>query len=149
MVTDMRTKDFLSQLDDDRIVAAIKAAEAKTSGQIRVYVQRGELDGEALVEARAKFKPLGMEETKERNGILIFVAPRARKFAIVGDKGIHAKCGDEFWDSLVVSMREHFSNSDFSKGLVEAIVEIGGVLARYFPKKASPENELPDAVVEG
>lgn len=145
----MRTKDFLSQLDHDRIVAAIRATEAYTSGQIRVYIQRGELDGEALAEAQSKFKPLGMEETKERNGILIFVAPRARKFAIVGDKGIHAKCGNEFWDDLAIAMRQHFLNSDFSKGLVEAINQLGGVLARYFPKKASPENELPDEVMEG
>ena len=145
----MRTKDFLSQLDHDRIVSTIRAAEANTSGQIRVYIQRGELDGEALVEARAKFKRLGMEQTNERNGILIFVAPRARKFAVIGDNGIHARCGAEFWDHLVVSMREHFLNSNFTNGLIEAIEEAGRVLARHFPKKTSLKNELPDEIVEG
>jgi uncharacterized membrane protein len=145
----MRTKDFLNQLNHDRIVSTIRAAEANTSGQIRVYIQRGELDGDALVEARAKFKRLGMEQTNERNGILIFVTPRARKFAVIGDKGIHAKCGAEFWDRLVVSMREHFLNSNFTNGLAEAIEEAGRVLARHFPKKASPQNELPDEIVEG
>jgi uncharacterized membrane protein len=145
----MRTKDFLGQLDHDRIVAAIKEAEAKTSGQIRVYIQRGELDGDALLDARSRFKRLGMEKTLERNGILVFVAPRARKFAVVGDEGVHARSGDEFWNRLVDSMRAHFVNSKFTDALVETIEEAGKLLARHFPKKASPQNELPDEIVEG
>jgi len=144
----MRTKEFLTRLDHDRIVAAIKGAEAKTSGQIRVYIQRGEFEGDALAEAQAKFKPLGMDQTKERNGVLILVLPRAQKFAVIGDKGIHEKCGAEYWECLVRAMREHFVNSNFTDGLVEAIQEAGTVLARYFPKQSSPENELPDEIVE-
>ena len=145
----MRTKDFLNQLDHHRIVSTIRAAEAKTSGQIRVYIQRGELDGEALNAAQAKFGPLGMEKTTERNGILIFVAPRARKFAVIGDQGIHAKCGAEFWEELVSAMREHFLKSSFTDGLIEAIDEAGSALSRYFPREGSPSNELPDEIVEG
>jgi uncharacterized membrane protein len=145
----MRTKDFLNQLDHSRIVSAIRLAEAKTSGQIRVYIQRGELDGEALPDAKARFKQLGMEKTLERNGILIFVAPRARKFAVVGDEGVHAKCGDEFWNHLVESMRAHFVNSKFTDALVEAIDETGKLLARYFPRTSAAQNELPDEIVEG
>ena len=145
----MRTKEFLSRLDHDRIASAIKSAEAITSGQIRVYIQRGELPHDALVEAQAKFRALEMENTKERNGILIFVAPRAQKFAVVGDSGIHTKCGSEFWERLVVSMREHFQNSNFTSGLVGAIEEAGHVLSEHFPKTGTPDNELPDEVVEG
>ena len=95
----MRTKEFLSQLDHDRIVSAIKTAEATTSGQIRVFVQRGDLTGDPVIAAQEKFRKLGMEATQERNGVLIFVLPRARKFAVVGDEGVHAKCGAEFrWE---------------------------------------------------
>lgn len=145
----MRTKDFLSRLDHDRIVAAIKEAEAKSSGEIRVYVQRGELDGDALVEAQAKFKRFGMEKTRERNGVLIFVAPRARKFAVIGDEGIHAKCGVEFWDRVVEAMRAHFLNSNFTDALVEAIKTAGQLLAQHFPRQGGDRNELSDQVVEG
>ena len=87
----MRTKEFLTHLDHNRIVAAIRAAETKTAGEIRVYLQRGEFEGDPLVAAQAKFQELGMEKTVDRNGILIFVMPRARKFAVIGDKGIHEK----------------------------------------------------------
>ena len=145
----MRTKDFLDKLDHDRIVAAIKDAEAKTSGQIRVYVQRGELDGDAFEHARQRFQKLGMHATDERNGVLIFVVPRARKFAVIGDEGVHQKCGDEFWEELIEKMRAHFRNENFTDALVEAIQEAGGLLARHFPKKAAAPNELPDEIVEG
>lgn len=145
----MRTDSFLSQLDHERIVGAIKDAEAKSSGEIRVFIQRGELEGDPLVAAQKKFHQLRMDATKERNGILIFVLPRARKFAVVGDEGIHRKCGPQFWQELVDRMRAHFQEANFTAALVEAIEEAGKLLARYFPKAPGPQNELPDEVVEG
>lgn len=145
----MRTKDFLSRLDHDRIVAVIRGAEGKSSGQIRIYVQRGELAEDALDEAQRKFTKLGMHKTAERNGILIFVAPRARKFAVIGDEGVHAKCGDQFWNQLVERMGVHFSAEQFTDAIVEAIEEAGSLLARYFPKTSASENELPDEIIEG
>jgi len=145
----MRTKEFLTHLDHDRIIDAIKAAEANTSGEIRVYVQRGKFEGDALDKAQAMFKHLGMEKTSERNGVLIFVMPRAQKFAVVGDEGVHAKCGKEFWDRLVESMRGHFMNSNFTEALVEAIEKTGKALSLHFPRKGGDENELPDEIVEG
>jgi uncharacterized membrane protein len=145
----MRTKEFLSQLDHKRIVAAIREAEAKTSGQIRVYLQRGELAGDPVAEAQKQFRKLGMQATKERNGVLIFVLPRARKFAVLGDEGVHKKCGDEFWQQLVGRMRAHFQNENFTDALVEGIEEVGKLLDRYFPKTSAPRNELPDEIVEG
>lgn len=145
----MRTKEFISKLDHDRIVGAIKAAEAKTSGQIRVYVQRGELAGDPVSAAQEKFHQLGMQATKERNGVLILVMPRARKFAVIGDEGVHQKCGDQFWQQLVERMRAHFQKENFTNALVEAIEEVGELLARHFPKTSAPRNELPDDIVEG
>ena len=145
----MRTQTFLSQLDNDRIVRAIKEAEGKTSGEIRIYVQRGDLDGDAFDHAQRRFRDLGMEQTRERNGVLIYVAPRARKFAVIGDEGVHKKCGDEFWQDLVEKMREHFIREEFTDALVEAIESAGQLLARYFPKSSDRGNELPDSIIEG
>ena len=145
----MRTREFLSQLDHNRIVGAIKEAETKTSGQIRVYVQRGELAGDPVIAAQEKFQQLGMQATKERNGVLVFVLPRARKFAVIGDEGVHQKCGDGFWQQLVERMRAHFQNENFTDALVEAIEEAGKLLARHFPKTSAPRNELPDEIIEG
>jgi len=144
----MRTKEFLSELEHDRIVQAIREAEAKTSGQIRVYIQRGKLDADPLIAAQKRFHRMGMHKTRERNAVLIFVAPRARKFAVVGDKAIHEKCGEKLWQRLVDGMRAHFRNERFSHALVEAVEEIGKVLAAHFPKTRAAGNELSDEIVE-
>ena len=142
----MRTKEFLSKLEHDRIVQTIRQAESKTSGEIRVFIQRGKLKSDSLVAAQKKFRQLRMHKTRESNAVLIFVVPRAHKFAVVGDKAIHEKCGDEFWQQVVTRMRTHFQNENFSDALVEAIQEIGNVLATHFPKTPADKNELPDEI---
>jgi uncharacterized membrane protein len=144
----MRTREFLSKLEHDRIVQEIGEAESKTSGEIRVLIERGKLKSDPLAAAQSKFHRLGMHKTRERNAVLIFVAPRVHKLAIVGDNAIHEKCGDEFWQRVVERMRTHFQNEKFSDALVEAIKEVGSVLARHFPKTVRDTNELPDDVIE-
>ncbi len=144
----MRTKEFLSKLEHDRIVDAIKNAESKTSGQIRVFIQRGKLNVDPLIAAQRKFHHLGMYKTAERNAVLIFVAPRAHKFAVAGDKAIHEKCSEQFWQRLIEGMREHFKNEKFSHALVEAIEEAGKALAAHFPRRSTSPKKLPDDIVE-
>ena len=145
----MRTHNFIRQLEHDRIVAAIKKAEAATSGQIRVFLQRGKFEDDALERAQKKFIQLGMQKTAERNAVLIFVAPRAQKFAVIGDEGVHEKCGEKFWQELVARMREHFLREDFTEALLEAVEATGALLAKHFPKTGDSTNELPDDVIEG
>ena len=144
----MRTREFLSKVEHDRIVHAIREAESRTSSEIRVFIQRGKLTAAPLIAAQKKFHQLRMHTTRERNAVLIFVAPRAHKFAVVGDKAIHEKCGNEFWQRIVDGMRAHFQNENFSDALVEAIKEIGKLLAAHFPKTPGNATELPDDVLE-
>jgi uncharacterized membrane protein len=145
----MRTREFLSRLEHERIVSAIREAESKTSGEIRVHIQRGTLETDPVTVAQKKFQRLGMFKTRERNAVLIFVAPRAHKFAVVGDQAIHEKCGEQFWQHVVDGMRIHFQNEKFSHALTEAINEVGKVLATHFPRTSPNANELPDEIVEG
>ena len=145
----MRTKEFLSKLDHDRIIEAIRGAESKTSGEIRVYIQRGKFETDPVMLAQRKFQRLGMYKTRERNAVLIFVAPRAHKFAVVGDQAIHEKCGEQFWQHVVDGMRVHFQNEKFSHALTEGINEVGRVLAAHFPRTSANANELPDEIIEG
>jgi uncharacterized membrane protein len=145
----MRTHEFLSKLDHDRIVRAIQQAEAKTSAEIRVYIQRGKLEGDPLEAAQKRFRKLGMDRTREHNAVLIFVAPRAHKFAVVGDQAIHQKCGEELWQRVVGKMGAHFKNERFSDALVEAIEEVGNALSAHFPRKTGDGNELGDEIIEG
>lgn len=144
----MRTRDFLSQLEHERIVEAIRDAESKTSGEIRVLIQRGKLGSDPFAAAQRKFHRLGMHKTREHNAVLIFIAPRAHKFAVVGDKAIHEKCGDEFWQSVVTAMHGCFRQHEFTEGIGGAITIVGDMLAQHFPKTSSDANELPDNVIE-
>ena len=144
----MRTKEFLSKLKHDRIVQAIREAESKTSGEIRVYFQRGKFDRDHLIAAQRKFHQLGMHKTHDRNAVLIFVAPRAHKFAVIGDQAIHEKCGEQFWQRIVDRMREHFQNERFSDAIVHAIDEAGRALAMHFPRTSTSSNQLPVNIVE-
>jgi uncharacterized membrane protein len=133
----MRTKEFLSKLEHDQIVQAIRDAESKTSGEIRVFVQRGKLEVDPLIAAQKRFHRLGLHKNPERNAVLIFVAPRAHKFAVIGDETIHEKCGEELWQRLVAQMRDHFRNENFSRAIVDAINETGNALAEHFPRRST------------
>jgi uncharacterized membrane protein len=145
----MRTREFLSKLEHDQIVRAIRKAEAKTSGEIRVYIQRGKLNADPLIAAQTKFHRLGMHKTRDRNAVLIFVVPRAHKFAVVGDKAIHEKCGEEFWQRVVDAMRHCLRQHKFMEGIGRAITVVGELLAQYFPRQDRTQNELPDQIIEG
>lgn len=144
----MRTREFLSKLEHNRIIQAIRKVESRTSGEMRVLIERGKLNGDPFVAAQKKFHRLGMHKTRERNAVLIFVAPRVHKFAVIGDEAIHEKCGDQFWQRVVEKMRTHFQNEKFSDALIEAVGQIGEVLASNFPKMREDTNELPDDVIE-
>lgn len=143
----MRTHEFLKRVDHDRVVDAIKAAEANTSGEIRVFVHRGDLADDPVDCAKKKFTKLHMHKTRERNGVLIFVAPRAQKFAVLGDEAVHARCGEAYWQQLVDQMRTHFQQENFTDALVHGINETGKVLAEHFPRRPDDRNELPDDIV--
>jgi len=141
----MKEQAFIEQLQNEQIVAAIGAAEAKTSGEIRVFISRKEIV-DSVAAAQAEFTRLGMAKTAERNGVLIFVAPRSQKFAIIGDEGIHKHCGEKFWHEVAEHMTTHFKRSEFTKGIVHAIHQAGLILADHFPRRSDDKNELPDAV---
>jgi uncharacterized membrane protein len=141
----MRPDDFSHQLQHDQIVTAIRAAEQRTSGEIRVFVSRQSVD-DAVVAAEKEFARLGMDKTNERNGVLIFVAPKSNQFAVIGDKGIHARCGQDFWQELANAMTVHFSRSEFTQGIVLAVHKAGEILGQFFPRTSEDRNELSDDV---
>ena len=143
----MNVLEFLIHLDDDQIVEAIRQAELRTSGEIRVYIAK-EKAPEPMKSAIEQFERMGMTQTRERNGVLIFVAPRSQTFAIIGDEGVHRHCGQEFWNEVSEQMRSRF-REDPTSAITHAIARAGEHLARHFPRQADDRNELSDAVERG
>ena len=143
----MKVRHFFSKVDSDRIVQAIARAEAGTSGEIRVHVTRHEPEN-IEKRARERFEKLGMTRTADRNGVLLYIAPKARKFHILGDQGVHEKCGDDFWKTTAEEMSAAFRKGDFTAGLVGGIEKIGQVLKSHFPAGKRNKNELPNIIDE-
>lgn len=142
----MSPSEFLKQLDDERIVRAIAAAERRSSGEIRVYVSHKNRT-DAMAFARRRFADLGMAQTRQRNAVLIYVVPLTRRFAIIGDTGLDEKCGDAFWGELSAAMSDEFKKGHFTEAILAAIARVGDELAKHFPREPGDGNELPDAVV--
>jgi uncharacterized membrane protein len=126
-------------------VQAIQKAEQKTSGEIRVFVSRQEPE-DAIAAARAQFTALEMHKTAEKNGVLIYVAPRVQKFAVIGDKGVHERCGQQFWESVATEMTAHFKKAEFTRGILHGVHKAGELLAQHFPSRPGDKNELSDEI---
>jgi uncharacterized membrane protein len=144
MVT-IDSDEFLGRVEHESVVAAIAFAEKKTSGEIRVYISHRQIR-DPLDAALRRFEALEMYRTRHRNAVLIYVAPRTQCFAIVGDAGVHEKCGDEFWQKTVELLGRDLRLETPTKSLVNVVRYVGSMLAQHFPHQVDDKNELPDRI---
>ncbi|MCA9751983.1 MAG: TPM domain-containing protein [Gemmatimonadetes bacterium] len=136
---------FLSAGEEERVVAAIRSFEERTSGEIRVHLDH-RAAGDLLAAAHARFGELGLERTRDRNGILFYVAVGQRRFAVVGDVGIDRATADDFWAGIVRAVEERFRAGDHVGGLALGIERAGAELATHFPHRTDDVNELSDEI---
>lgn len=141
----MKQNQFVQLLDAARIVQAIAAAELLSSGEVRLFVTRLK-PADVLRAAELQFTKLGMAKTAERNGVLLFFAPASQQFAIVGDAGIHERCGQDFWHKIRDGLSEQLKKGLYTEAIVGAIGQVGEVLARHFPRQKKDRNELADDI---
>ena len=143
-----KAEDSFTAEQREQIVASIREAEGRTSGEIRLFIE-DKCKEDALDRAAFIFKKLKMHETQHRNGVLIYLAFASRKFAIIGDAGIHGKAHKDFWHDIKNEMQHHFVKGDFVTGLTSGIRMIGDALQKHFPHQKDDVNELPDDIVFG
>ena len=142
----MHPQDFLKQIDNPRLVAAIAEAERGTSGEIRVYIShKTRID--ALAAALACFNRLRMHKTKHRNAVLLYLVPRTRSFAIIGDAGVHEKCGDDFWKQATGELSNDMRSLPMTDALIRTVQKIGKLLAGHFPDDPGAPHELPNEIL--
>jgi len=144
----MSPKEFLGKENETLITKAIEKTEHQTSGEIRVHVE-SKCKGEVLDRAAWLFKKLKMHETKDRNGVLIYLSINDRKFAIIGDAGINKVVPAEFWDENKEMMISHFKKGEFAIGLINGIEKAGEQLKQFFPYQEDDVNELSDEISYG
>ena len=144
------TDKLLNTSDKQMLVQAIQAAEKTTSGEIRVHVESRTKKGDALTRATEIFFKQKMNATKERNGVLVYVAVEDRKLAIYADQGIYDKVGIEFWSHQVQEMSSHFRKENYVSGISQVIASIGKALTDHFPfDRVTDTNELSDEIMMG
>ncbi len=143
----MKPKLFLQSVDPEAVVAAIATAEKRTSGQIRVLITR-QKPRDILRFGRKAFCRLKMAKTRDRNAVLIVLAPRTQELAVIGDTAVHERCGPDFWREVILTLEVGLRRQAFTAALTEAIEKIGGLLAEHFPPRPDEKNELPDELVE-
>ncbi|MFW5644399.1 MAG: TPM domain-containing protein [Bacteroidota bacterium] len=144
----MTPDKFFTDQEQRDIKTAIKEAELNTSGEIRVHIEK-DLKGDPLDRAAYLFERMKIHKTRERNGILFYLATESKKFAILGDAGINEKVPENFWVNIKNQMSEYFKQGDFTLGLTTGIVLTGEQLKKHFPYKKDDVNELSDELSFG
>jgi len=141
-------KCFFSDSETAKIVKTIREAESRTSGEIRIHLER-RCWRNPTARAAAVFNKLGMNETKDRTGVLIYVAHKSRKVAIIGDSGINQQVALEFWQERCSQLQTYFQKGAYCEGLCATIRTIGEELKHHFPAEKDDVNELSDSISYG
>lgn len=144
-----KKQDWFTPDEHASIVNAIRAAEKRTSGEVRVFVESRCSYVDPVDRAVEVFFGLKMEKTEDRNGVLLYIAMKDHQLAVFGDKGIHEKVGTDFWNNEVRQMLSSFSKHNYAEGIVKIITDIGEALVAHFPYENEDRNELPDDIVFG
>jgi len=143
-------KDFFTPEEKNQIVEAIRSAEKQTSGEIRVFVESRCRFVDPLDRATEVFWMMKMEDTAQRNGVLVYVAIKDKQLAVYGDKGIHEKVGDAYWNEEVRMILSHFRKVSYAEAISKIVLDIGEALHTHFPYDSDTDkNELPDDIVFG
>jgi uncharacterized membrane protein len=119
----------------DAIAAAIAAAEDGTTGRIAVR-EIPDPTVDAFQRARREFEQSGLQGHPGANAALILVAPKARQFAVLGDRALHERVGDDFWNGIVAESRTYFQRGAIADGVIAAVARIGEALRTHFPRVA-------------
>ncbi|MGN1212216.1 MAG: TPM domain-containing protein [Candidatus Cryptobacteroides sp.] len=141
----MKAKDFLSRDQQQAVVTAIMDAEKNTSGEIRVHIDE-RCRKSPVVRAQEVFHALKMDNTKLRNGVLVYVACKSKVFAIIGDKGINDVVPEDFWNDISSGMAAKFKEGQFAEGIIYAVKATGEKLKEFFPYAEDDVNEQPDDI---
>ena len=145
-----KKKPLFSDAENARIVEAIKSSEQLTSGEIRIYIESKNPLVSTIERASEIFFNLKMQETQQRNAVLLYLAYKDKEVAIFGDEGIHQQVGTEFWNNQVKQMVMLFKENNLTEGIVKCTTEVGNVLIEKFPHQGTMDkNELPDEIVFG
>ena len=140
-----------------RLAEHVAASERRHSGEIRIYVEAGLpfsylwRDARPRERAIAMFGKLGVWDTEQNNGVLIYLLLAEHAIEIVADRGLSRQVPATQWQQMVGRMGAAFGAARYEEGLVQAVDEVTALLEQHFPLRPGEPNpnELPDQPVLG
>lgn len=135
------------------IAGAVAENEKRHRGELRFVVEGGLPLGALLAGQSSRqravelFGRLGVWDTEDNAGVLVYLLLADRRVEIVADRGIHARVGATAWETICGQMQRAFAERRFEQGALLGLTAIGDLLAVHFPPLDENPNELPDAPV--
>ena len=140
---------FFTLQEDEQLLNALKDAELRSGGEVRIHLENECNKADPVERAVEVFDALKMAATKERNGVLFYMAIKDQKYAVIGDQGIHDKVPRGYWAFLRDRMQNYFIKDAFVEGLLDSIEDVTKHLEKHFPYPPDDLNELPDTISTG
>jgi uncharacterized membrane protein len=145
----IKKREFFTGEQQRLMVEAIQNSEKNTSGEVRFFVESKCKFVDPVDRASEIFFSLKMEETKDRNAVLLYMAMDDHQLALFADEGIYKRLGRQYWNDEVQKIISHFTKNDYTGGICHVINDIGDALQKEFPYESSDKNELPDEIIFG
>jgi uncharacterized membrane protein len=140
---------FISESEKDEVLKTIATAEENTSGEIRLYIESTNPLMDPLERAAIVFSDLKMQNTENRNAVLIYIAYTDKEFALYGDAACYNTFPKNFWHKEALELSKHFYFKKYKQGLIKCVQDIGASLHEHFPQNGHNKNALPDEIVFG
>jgi uncharacterized membrane protein len=136
----------------DAIERAVDESERHHRGELRFAVEgslepgeigRGKTPRERALEV---FAALGVWDTAENNGVLIYVLLADHDVEIVADRGFNDRVTQAEWSAVCDHMEREFRADRFLEGAVAGVEDAGRLVARCFPRLPGQrdEDQLPN-----
>ena len=146
MTSEIQSKTFLTPDEQKQVEEAIAQAELKTSAEICLVIAK-HCWGDIKDKAFRLFHKHGLDQTAERNAVMIMIVTTNRELLIFGDKGIHEKVSDHFWVDVKDAMVNHFKTGNHVQGIIQGVHEVADQLIEHFPRQSDDVNELSNEVI--
>lgn len=144
-----KKREFFTPEQKNVMVEAIQRAEKNTSGEVRFFVESKCEYVDPVERAKEIFFGLKMDQTKDRNAVLLYMAMDDHQLALFADEGIYLRLGKQYWNDEVKKIIAHFTKNNYTGGVCNIIGDIGEALKKEFPYESDDKNELPDEIIFG
>ena len=146
---------YLEPLSDDPALYLVAFIAGSILGMLlanisllkRLFTSRSEKDEEFKQRAYESFLLNGITETKNRNGVQLFISALEHKAMIIADVGIQKKVDNEAWQTIIDELLPYLKNKSYTHGIIKSVGSIGEVLTKHFPQDHTDEDELPNKLI--